>query len=97
MAMAVQITIIETARDKTKPKILSTAFPPLFASDIFLVMCLKIAKSIAKIDIDEMSSDMETNQSLLNIFYPNPQEDGTIVFDENAEATPSKMIWWKST
>ena len=45
-----------------------------------------MAKSIAKIDIDEMSSDMETNQSLLNIFYPNPQEDGTIVFDENAEA-----------
>ena len=45
-----------------------------------------MAKSIAGIDIDAMADDMKTNQSLLNIFYPNPQEDGTIVFDENAQA-----------
>jgi len=45
-----------------------------------------MAKSLAGIDIDTMADDMKTNQSLLNIFYPNPQEDGTIVFDENVQA-----------
>ena len=45
-----------------------------------------MAKSIAGIDMDAMAEDMATNQSLLNIFYPNKKGEGVIVFDENAPA-----------
>ena len=48
------------------------------------------AKEIADIDMDEMADEMATNQSLLNIFYPNPGEDGVIVFDE---AKPAKYLF----
>ena len=51
-----------------------------------------MAKNLAGIDLDEMGDDMIHNQSLLNIFYPNPDENGEITFDENAEAKYLLML-----
>jgi len=49
-----------------------------------------MAKNIAGINIDEMADGMTTNQSLLNIFYPNQDENGQITFDPDK---PSKYLF----
>ena len=51
-----------------------------------------MAKNLAGIDLDQMGDDMIHNQSLLNIFYPNPDENGEITFDENTEAKYLLML-----
>ena len=48
------------------------------------------AKRLTGMDMDAMAGEMITNQSLLNIFYPNKDTNGVITFDEN---TPSKYLF----
>ena len=42
-----------------------------------------------------MPKDMDQNQSILSIFYPNPGEDGTIVFDKEVKAKYLFMLQLK--
>ena len=60
--------------------------------DMQVPASIKSLMKAAKIDMEEMSGEMITNQSLLSIFYPNPDENGNITFDKEKPAKYMFML-----